>query len=45
MFVEQGYLTRENGILSGKLEFRNGKLLLSGKPFNPLGLALGKMPK
>ena len=45
MFVEQGYLTREIGILSGKLEFRNGKLLLSGKPFNPLGLALGKMPK
>lgn len=36
-FVAQGYITRTDGILKSKVEFRKGKLLCNDKPFNPFG--------
>ena len=33
----QGYVTRENGILSAKASFKGGQLLVNDKPFGPGG--------
>ncbi len=33
----QGYLARENGILSAKASFKGGQLLVNDKPFGPGG--------
>ena len=35
MLTEQGYLTREGKRLKSKAEFKQGQLLINGKPFMP----------
>lgn len=37
--VQQGFILRESGILSSKLDFKGGQLTVNGKPFNPMGQA------
>ncbi len=44
-FAEQGYITRDQGIVRGKIEFTNGKLTVNGKPLDMLNSLLGQMPK
>ncbi|MEO8156608.1 MAG: YdgA family protein [Betaproteobacteria bacterium] len=36
--VEQGYAVRAGAIVKTKLEFRNGQLIVNGKPFDPRAL-------
>jgi uncharacterized protein YdgA (DUF945 family) len=35
MFSDQGYLTREGGLLKTNAVFKEGQLLVNGKPFPP----------
>lgn len=37
-FAEQGYITRGNGLVKSKIEYREGKLSVNGKPFNPMAM-------
>jgi len=37
--VNQGFVLRQSGILSSKLDFRAGEFTVNGKPFNPMGQA------
>jgi len=41
-FVEQGYVTRQGGMLSSKITFANGQVTVNGKQFNPLGMGGGQ---
>lgn len=38
-FAGQGYVTRANGLVASKIEFRDGKLSVNGKPFDPMAMA------
>ena len=38
-FVSQGYVVRESGVLSTRVSFKGGQLLVNDKPFNPGGQA------
>jgi uncharacterized protein YdgA (DUF945 family) len=37
-FAEQGYITRGGGLVKSKIEYREGKLSVNGKPFNPMAM-------
>ena len=37
-FAGQGYITRANGLVRSKIEFRDGQLTVNGKPFNPMAM-------
>lgn len=37
-FAEQGYITRANGLVRSKIEFRDGQLTVNGKPFDPMAM-------
>lgn len=39
LFAQQGYITRADGMVRSKLEFRGGQLTVNGKPFSPAGTA------
>ncbi len=36
MLAEQGYVIREGGLLKSNVEFKQGQLLVNGKPFMPM---------
>lgn len=40
----QGLVTRDNGLVKSKIEFRAGQLTVNGKPFNPFGMGRGMPP-
>lgn len=40
-FAEQGYITRDGGLVRSKIEFRDGQLTVNGKPFNPMAMRGG----
>ena len=37
-FAQQGYITRGNGLVKSKIEYRDGKLSVNGKPFDPAAM-------
>lgn len=41
-YVEQGYVTRQGGMLSSKITFANGQVTVNGKPFNPMSMGGGQ---
>lgn len=43
-FAQQGYITRTDGVVKSKIEFRNNKLAINGKPFDPLAMAGAAAP-
>lgn len=44
VFVEQGLVQREGGLLKSKLTFSNGQMAINGKPFNPMAMGAPEKP-
>jgi uncharacterized protein YdgA (DUF945 family) len=42
--VQQGYVTRDKGILSTKFAFMDGKLTVNGQPADQMAGMLGALP-